>query len=370
MFVTRPIVPPWDEASKNFAFELASAMKSYRPTLLTKGVLDEFKGRFDQLPIYTNEQLNLRQKSRLLKLSAQAKKFDILHYLFTPTPANTKFFKSVIRNKQAKTVQTVATVRTDLYSEAQLRKIFIGDAVVVYSEAAKKRLQKLGVKRIVKIYPGIDLDKYAPAKPSTKLSKRLGISDKDFVVAYPGEYTRLGATDLLKKSLPDLVDAIPNLKMIFACRIKNQNDKQAKASLIEHFQKEGLEKHVVFTDTEHDMAAFYNSCDIVLFPVTDMSGKFDIPLIIVEAMACGKPLIVSDLKTFSEFTFPDTALIVKAGDHNDFVQGVIKLHTKPDLSKELAKNARQYVLDNFDIKKIAKAYEKLYTSLLGENSND
>ncbi|HCP08800.1 MAG TPA: hypothetical protein DIT25_03325 [Candidatus Moranbacteria bacterium] len=207
LLVTRPIAPPWDEASKNFAYFLAKNVKDIRFGLLTKGSVSDLSDNVAQHPIYTSSSLNLKfsQKIKLLKLVSLRKEYDVLHFMLTPAKLNSWAFKNFVVNKKIKTIQTVATLREDLFSDSDFKKILFADLIITYSDHAKNKLESLGFPNVKRVYPGIDLEYYKPMKVrggstatmevKPPLLKKWNINPEDFVVTYPGEYVRLGCTD-------------------------------------------------------------------------------------------------------------------------------------------------------------------------------
>ena len=85
-------------------------------------------------------------------------------------------------------------------------------------------------------------------------------------------------------------------------------------------QQKNILDRVVFTDTFAQMPKLYNLSDIVVFPVQNMHGKFDVPLAAIEAMACAKPLVISNLPILQEFAKPDNSVIINPTDQAEFIK--------------------------------------------------
>jgi glycosyltransferase involved in cell wall biosynthesis len=367
LLITRPICPPWDEASKNFAFYLAKNLNSFEMYLLTNGYIPDLPSHIHQKPIYSSSRLTHLQRVRLLKLRGILAKndFDILHYMLTPSKLNSFSFKTFIKNKRAKTIQTIATLREDLLKDKDYKKILFADLIVTYSDYAKNKLNKLSFNNVKRVYPGIDLDLYSPAPKDEETRKNLNLTKKDFVVTYPGEYTRLGATDDLVNLIIKHQDELfkKNIKIIFACRVKNDKDARKRRDIITALSRKKLLEIARFPNTFTTMEKVYNLSDIVLFPVQNMKGKFDIPLVVPEAMACEKPVILSDLPILSELSDSHNSVIIPKGDVESLAQAVFDLYNDPEKKKQIGQKARKFVEERFDIKKIAKIYGMIYEKL-------
>lgn len=364
LLVTRPIAPPWDEASKNFAFYLAKTLSTFNFFLLTNGFLPNLPGHIHQKPIYTSNALGYFQKIRLLKLVRMKNDFDIIHFMLTPNKLNAFSFKTFLQSKRAKTIQTIATLREDLFSDEDFKNILFTDLIITYSDYAKNKLTALGFKNVTRIYPGIDLEHYKKQEKKKEYLQKYGFSDSDFIINFTGEYTRLGAMDDVVVSFIEISKAIPNAKLSLALRIKNEKDAAKKKEVMEIFQKNNLLERVAFHDDgKYEMPDIYNLSDISIFPVRDMIGKFDVPLAVIEAMACEKPVIISDLPILGEFAKEENSVRIKKGDVSDLNAKILDLYNNPEKRNLLGKNARQYVEENFDINLVAKQYQTVYEKM-------
>lgn len=366
LLATRPLVPPWDEASKNFAYFLGIEVKNHLLTLLTtKTPLADLPESVHTEPLFESGHFDFSAKRNLfLYLRRMRKEFDITHYLFTPTIQNTRIIRWFAK-PSGKTIQTIATLRDDIYSDRQLKRLFFADRLVVYTDRTKEKLIQLGFHNVIRIYPGIDLHHYAPQAKNEAILTELGLSLRDFVVIYPGEYARLGATDMIADAFFDFFRENPetNLRFVFACRVKNEADAEKKQEIHQRFANAHLLDYIAFSDTISDMPGLYNASDVVIFPVENLKGKFDVPLVIIEAYACSKPVILSDLSQFLEFANKDICVTIPKDSGEKLIESLAYLKENEAERTRLGTNARQFVTDHFDLKNTAKQYEEIYTSL-------
>ncbi|HBO16871.1 MAG: Glycosyl transferase group 1 [Candidatus Moranbacteria bacterium GW2011_GWE2_35_2-] len=380
LLITRPIAPPWDEASKNFAFTLAKDLsdnKNLELHLMTNGQVDELPSSVIQEKIYTHSQndFGFFQKLRLFWfLILNAYKFDILHLLFTPTKFNTGMMRVVLNISGSRiffgknsgmtdiqSIQTVATLRQDLFSDEELKNLMFGDLIITYSDFAKEKLLSLGIKNVERIYPGIDLENYSPKETRVK-NENYALND--FVINFAGEYTRLGAMDDVVEAFIKVSGKIPTAKLSMAVRVKNKKDADNKNKVVEKLMKNNLLEKVVFHDDgKFNMADIYNMADISIFPVQNMRGKFDVPLVVVEAMACAKPVIISNIPILEEFSNKENSVRIEAGNVEQLTAAILDLHDNPEKRKKLGISARKYVEQNFDIKNVSKQYAEIYEKI-------
>lgn len=111
----------------------------------------------------------------------------------------------------------------------------------------------------------------------------------------------------------------------------------------------------------HQLPEIFHTHDIVWVP----SLYDNFPLVCLEAMACGKPVIVSDAGGLPEIVSHEkTGLIFRTGDADDLTQKTLLLLSHPDLISKLGKNARLYCEQNYSDEFIYKKNRLLYQTAL------
>ena len=378
LFVTRPIAPPWDEASKNMAYQLAINVAKINPNLeihlMTKGdlkdAISDLPKNIIQHPIYTSAEndFTFSQKIRAILFQWKMKnQFDIVHYFFTPSKLNGFIIKNFLYPKKSKTIQTIATLRGDLMSDEEIKKSIFGDILVAYSKHTKKKLKRLGFSHTHHIYPGIDIEDFTPQEKNSELLKECNLTANDFILSFTGEYVRLGGIEESIDSFIEVSKQIPAAKLFLTLRVKNEKDAEKKKKIIVKFKKLGLLNKIVFGDkvdfSRYKMSDVYNLHDINIYPIHNMNGKFDIPLVVPEAMACKKPVILSDLPLLKEFANHNNAIIIEKENTKELTEAILDLYNNPEKREEIANNGMRFVRRKFNIEFIAEEYNNLYESL-------
>lgn len=368
LLATRPLTPPWDEASKNFAYFLGREIKNHLLTLLTtKEPLSGLPESVYEEPIFSDGHFGLKAKFELFKhLRAVRKMYDITHYLFTPTKLNTRIIRWFAKPTRGKTIQTVATLRDELYASDELRPLLFANQIITYTERTREKLEKLGFHNTVCIYPGIDLDYFHPQPKNPQILKQLNFSERHFIVTYVGEYARLGATDMIADAFIDFFQKHPetNIRLVFPGRVKNSADAEKKAQIEKRFFDANLLAYTHFPPKIIlDIVGLYNTSNLIIFPVANLEGKFDVPLVIIEAYACGKPVILSDLPEFREFANERICVTIPKDSGAKLIEKVAYLKDNIAIRETLGREARAFVEQHFDLKNTAKQYEEIYSSL-------
>jgi len=124
----------------------------------------------------------------------------------------------------------------------------------------------------------------------------------------------------------------------------------------------GLGDHVGFIPFQSNPATIYRSLDVVVHAST-LPEPFG--LTIAEAMACGRPVVVSNAGGASELFVPDVeALGVKPGDVPGLSRAVGRLYDDPNLRHQLGVAARERALRDFHPARLGDQLEAVYRSCL------
>jgi glycosyltransferase involved in cell wall biosynthesis len=86
---------------------------------------------------------------------------------------------------------------------------------------------------------------------------------------------------------------------------------------------------------------------------------------LVEAMACGKPAVVSNASGFQEVAVSGiTALVVPKNEPGKAADAILHLLNNLELRKQMGDAARQRVLENYDWEKNLDTVESLYDKMM------
>lgn len=376
LLITRPLTPPWDEASKNFAYSLAKNLDNCRFHILVGEYDPELPKRITQHVIYKGSSWTTLQKTKLvLKLFILLKKnpsINIVHLLFAPTPFNTRILKNLVRSFPVKVIQTIASVPEN--AKERISSALFADKFVVYSTYAKNQLTGTQHsvrlrKKISVIPPFIDFTEFSLSnqKEREAIRKKWKIDKKDKMILYPGEYGRLGAIDSLLKGFADIKSGLPDTKLFMACRIKKKEDEKIERQFKKDVSLAGLSSSVYFVGKVSNIRELYTASDLTVFPAKFMEGKslegkFDFPFVLLESLACGTPILTSDIAALPEIWDGNKKYLEKfvfpAKNTDAFAKKCIKILNQD--RKIFAKQLNEFVTKRFNKSEILTKYSELY----------
>lgn len=154
-----------------------------------------------------------------------------------------------------------------------------------------------------------------------------------------------------KKGFPTLVDAVARSRVPVQLRIIGTGAE--RAALAESARRQGVAGHVVLAGRRsHDeLPDHYAWADVVAVPsVVDSAGDRDgLPNVALEAMACGRPLVVSDVAALgSTVRGARSGVVVPPGDDRALADAFYRM-TDPRLRAALAAAGRHFVEEHFDL---------------------
>jgi len=235
----------------------------------------------------------------------------------------------------------------------ELVSFFGFDLVITVSEnvadAIKKHLGSEFHDRIRTIYSGIDLSVFRPMPDL----------EKQWDLAFMGRFEKMKSVDLLPEMLSILKPKFPDLKMMVT------GEGSLKDQLFKEFEERGVSsmvdyKGVVGTD---DVPILLNKSRIFLYP----SRQEPFGLSIVEAMACGVPVITTDVFGPREIIKHNhDGVAVPPDDVEALSEAIETLLNDSELRARITENALKSVQEKYDIRQHAKQLVAIYAAMISE----
>ena len=216
-------------------------------------------------------------------------------------------------------------------------------------ECAKKSL--LFYKTRVEVIPnGIDLNRFKPIDKN--IARDILCLPKDKKLILFGALSALGDKRkgflLLKEALKKLSSKENKdieLVIFGSSKPRNEEDLVFKTHYLGRL------------NDETSLAVVYSAADVMIVP----SIQDNLPNTIMESIACGTPVVAFNIGGIHDMIeHQKNGYLAKPFDTGDLAYG-IKWVLEDDIRrKQLSRNAREKVVQEFDIVKVAKKYEDLY----------
>lgn len=130
---------------------------------------------------------------------------------------------------------------------------------------------------------------------------------------------------------------------------------------------EGIQSVVEFQGyVDHDrLPEIYNRSDIFVLP----SFSEGLPNVILEAQACGLPVIGTEVGGIPELLSDGRGILVSVGDEQQLFDAMEALVQNPELRITIAKKARTYVVENHSLEVLRQRYLEIFHEGTKDNTN-
>ena len=216
------------------------------------------------------------------------------------------------------------------------------DLIIVNSYAGRKYHVQFGYPedRMVVIPNGIDTRRFRPdAKYRRRMRAKWDIKDNDFLIGLIARLdpmkdhpTFLRAMSLLSKKRHDIR---------FVCIGDGPEDYKARLHALSC--ELGLDNHLIWASSRHDMPAIYNALDIA---VSSSSYGEGFSNVISEAMACGVPNVTTNVGD-SPYVVGKTGIVVPPKSPMKLAQGIEQMILKLKSDKNIHHLVRKRIEENF-----------------------
>jgi phosphatidylinositol alpha-1,6-mannosyltransferase len=182
------------------------------------------------------------------------------------------------------------------------------------------------------------------------------------VILYPGDYEVSSGAATFAESIR-LLAARSSATFVYACREKTPRAGEAREGVVALLAAAGVTDRVRHVGEIDDLPALLAASTVVAFPVDDLYGKVDVPLVLIEALALGVPLVLArggPLETITSASFVDP------GDGAALAAAVSSLLAMPDDARAHATRGKELYARQFTPQVVADRYDALYEEMLTE----
>lgn len=232
-----------------------------------------------------------------------------------------------------------------IWQQAVLRWLKKADAIYAFTKAERERLLDVGIPKdkVFVIPVGMNY---------TKLSA-IPKKSKELTVGYFGRFIPFKGTHRLVSPLTELAKEFPNTKVVFA---GPQTVSDYSTNIMEAMGKCPNFEYLGILPSDQ----FYQLVDIVLVPSVAETGS----ITTLEAMACGKAVIASNISPMNEYVEHQLSGLLVDEDE-EFYHYCKELIQNPDLRARLGQNAQRKA-ESFDQNKVFDKVEEMYDFAIGK----
>jgi len=222
------------------------------------------------------------------------------------------------------------------------------DKIICYTDTEREEMINFGIKpeKIALIHNGIDTNLFTPPKDNLRHTNNRLLWIGRYVPGKGVEYL-IDAFSILKAKHPNV-----SLMMIGNGPLKEKIDKKILSLNL----KEAIIQKDFIPNSE--IINVYHNSNILILP----SLGEGVPRVILEAMACGLPIVCTNLPQLVDL-LDECGFMVPLKDSKTMAEKISEILSDPNIATKLGENGRKKVVDNYSwedtINKTIKLYEEL-----------
>ncbi len=233
------------------------------------------------------------------------------------------------------------------------------DGIIAVSEPVRNwSIKRLGVHPDIAhtIVHGVDLPNIRNSRQKTGRD----IGRQKLCIGSIGRYEERKGHQILIRAMPHIMEVFPNVQLKIAGHDPWGYGKTLKKLVSEL----GLEKHVHLVGYITDKNKFFSELDIFAFA----SLKEGFGIVVLEAMAEAKPVVVSNISPLKEIICPGVSgLVAESQNPEDFANAIISLFKNPSYMYRIGAEGAKRVEAEFSTTKMLQRTLQYYNRFLKKN---
>ena len=226
---------------------------------------------------------------------------------------------------------------------------------------------KLPLDHLIHIPNGVDTNRFCPVSFEKKsiLRDQLGLPQKMKLILFVGHFSREKSPDILLDAWMMYVSrTFPDSGIVFIGST-NPDHYEVNAELVKDIKETSyphINKRIFFIERTQSIEKVYKTVNIFVLP----SLREGLPNSLLEAMACGLPVVSTKINGVTDWVVTDgiNGLLVEPGIRDDLGKAIKRILSDAVLAESLGLQARETILDNFSINKVAESYLQLYSEFV------
>ena len=211
-------------------------------------------------------------------------------------------------------------------------------------------------KKISLIPRGVDINHFSPKSKNLNLLEQLLIPKTEKVILTVANLVPVKGIEVLLDAFELLSKNNDNITLL----IVGENNNEYGTTLKKKSKRMKFNHKILFIGKVQNIVDYYSIADIFILP-TLKKGE-GCPVSLLEAMACGLPVLASDIPGIQDILEPIHHCLFNSGDVPELQKGIEKLLIKNENKKN--ENNRDQIKMNYSIEKEVKSHEIIYKKCL------
>jgi len=286
-----------------------------------------------------------------LTVTRYAQFCDLIHAHWTLSAAAAYLGQPVHQRRILVTVQgsdIFQVTRNPVGAWITRETLYRCDLIVALSRALQERVIRLGVdpSKIYVIPNGVDTTQFTP------LDKK----SREPLILFVGSLIPRKGVNYLLQAMPYVFLSVPEYRLVIV------GEGPEKPFLHQLTKDLGIEDRVSFVgDQPHqEVKRWMQRARVLVLP----SLEEGMGVVLVEALACGTPVVASCIDGIKDVVTPEVGILVPPADSKAMSEAIVEILRDPERWAEASRSARARAEMYYRWDKIAKRYVELYQTLV------
>lgn len=241
------------------------------------------------------------------------------------------------------------------------------DAIIANSNAGAKdngRVYKRPLTDYRVVHNGVNTERFQP-RDGTMIRRKLGIPLQCPVIGMFANFKIQKNHPMLFRAFKLVLDSFPEAQLLLVGGVPTNTSSKLDRDMVRLVDDLKIRHRCMFLGVQTDVEQLYPACDITVLP----SFHEGTPNVLLESMACGVPVVATNVCD-NEYIVRDCEMghLVAVGDVVGLAHRMKLLLGNSSLRQEMGRRARNWVIEEFSCKRMAKKMEAVYMELLSKKT--
>ncbi len=225
------------------------------------------------------------------------------------------------------------------------------------STGLRERLTVLGldVKKVVVLLNGVDTERFFPAPCKVAAREKISLMAEGPVIGVVGRFDRDKRHSVLIEAFLRLVMKMPTAQLLIV-----GDGGSSREQVHQQIRSSPASNRIHLAGFQKEPQRFYQAMDLLVLP----SINEGLSNVVLEAMACGIPVLAHDACGNSEMIQTDkNSFLADLRTSDQIYDKLIKILGHTSAMGKMGEMARNHVVENFSIHTMVQRYEAVYRQL-------
>ena len=240
------------------------------------------------------------------------------------------------------------------------------DTYIAVSNNVANSLYEAGIARekINVIPPIVDLGRFKLVEDNAKSKEKLGLNPKTPIILFVGSTKPVKNLETVLEAFTLVLQEIPDAKLIITTELEHAEHEKRSLMLMDIIRKNNISDKIIQIGIVDSIPEMMAASDVLVAPFLDTNGPSDYFQAVLEAMAVGRPVVVSSVGGMAEIVDDQVGFLTDPKDASGMASAIIKILSDTDLRIILGRTASSKIQTKHDPNTIEQKIRSLYLSLV------